>query len=99
MVSWDSNKKASVLWYVMGIIGIGNLIAIIYVLLSSSKRKLYSILYILGFIGPLIAYLAINDDAQLKDMSFKLMIGNIIYYILYFVIFATMFAKLGLFAL
>ncbi len=93
MVSWDPNKKASVLWYIMGIIGIGNLIALIYVLLSTSKKKLYSILFIVGFIGPLIAYLVVNDDKNLKDMSFKLMIGNIIYYILYFGLFAALFAK------
>lgn len=80
MAEWDPAGKASKGWYLAGLfLGIGNIIAIIYVLTSRSKKKIFSLLYLVGFLGPLITYLVIRDeDQKLADLSLKLMIGNII---------------------
>ncbi|MDE1846897.1 MAG: hypothetical protein KGH52_02450 [Candidatus Micrarchaeota archaeon] len=80
MPKWDPKGDASKWWYVVGLFStIGNVIAIIYVLLSDSRKKLAGVLYIVGFFGPLVVYLiAKKDDHKLANLSFKLMIGNLI---------------------
>lgn len=80
MTKWNRNKDASNWWYVAGLTGgIGGLIAIIYVLLSESKMKVFSLLYLLNVLGPIVVYFVVRDeDHKLADLSKKLLIGNLL---------------------
>ncbi len=83
MVTWDSNIKASRWWYLAGFSLIGALVATIYVLLSKSQKKTLSLLYLVGFIGPIIVYAIVKGkDNKLADLSIKLFIGEIIIFII-----------------
>lgn len=76
---WDPNGKASAWWFLIGVVPFGNLIAIIYVLMSESKKKIFSLLYLIGFLGPLIVFVIVKDeDHKLGDLSIKLAVGNIL---------------------
>jgi len=79
MVDWDPKAKASNWWYLAGVAySIGWIIALIYVLVSNSKKKWFSLLYIITFIGPAIVYFVAKDeDQKLADLSKKLFIGSI----------------------
>ena len=97
MADWNDNGKASALWVLVGLAsGICNIAAIIYVLVSKSRKKLFSILYIIGFIGPLIAYFVCRkEDRKLASISLRLAIGNAILAIL--VIALELFFTIGAF--
>lgn len=85
--AWDPNGKASRLWYLAGIAGIGNIIALVYVLIKGGKTKILSLLYILGIIGTIMAYfLSKNEDKKLADISIKLFVGNVLEVILVFLL-------------
>ncbi len=91
MADWNPNGKASPLWYLVGIAsGIGNIAAMIYILVSKSQKKLFSLLYLVGFFGPLIAYFLLRkDDPKLASISLKLAIGNILFVVVYIIILAS----------
>lgn len=94
---WSSKTKVSWLWAVLGAVPFGNLIAILYVLVSDCKNKLHSLLYLFGTIGPLIAFLLLRDsDSRLADLSLKLLIGNIVSVILVLALAVTLGALFSL---
>ncbi len=80
MAAWDPQARASNWWYLAGAAeGIGSIVAIIYVLVSDSKKKFFSLLYLIGILGPIIVYLVCkDDDPKLANLSKKLLIGNIV---------------------
>ncbi len=76
---WDTSKKASKIWILLGLIGIGQLIALIYSLVSKKdKDRFFGILFILGWLGDLIIYFVEKDrDKYLSSMALYLFIGEI----------------------
>ncbi len=80
MIEWDYNGRASNWWYVLGFLsGIGLLIALIYVLVSNSKNRIWALFYLIGIIGEIIIYILFkNTDKKLADLTKKLLIGQII---------------------
>ena len=52
---WDIKKNASKIWILLGFIGIGQLIALIYSLVSKDdKDRILGVLFILGWLGYFI---------------------------------------------
>ncbi len=80
MAKWNRRNDASNWWYLAGLVGgIGSIIAIIYVLLSESKKRVFSLLYLLNILGPIVVYFVCkDDDPKLANLSKKLLIGNIV---------------------
>lgn len=77
--TWNPQANAKWVWYLAGIIPLGSIAAIIYVLMSDSKKRIFSILFILGMIGPLLVWLVVDgDDRHLSDIGKKIFIGQII---------------------
>ncbi len=97
MAGWNPKGKSSPLWYLVGLTsGLGNIITMIWVLVSDSKKKLFSLLYLINFLGPLIAYFVCKDeDPKLASISLKLAIGNILAGVIIGVIFAVGVFTLG----
>jgi hypothetical protein len=77
---WDTKKKASKFWIILGLIGIGQLVALIYSLVSKEdKDRVFGVLFILGFLGDLIIYFIEKDkDKYLSSMALYLLIGEIV---------------------
>ena len=77
---WDTSKKASKVWILLGFIGIGQLVALIYSLVSKNdKDRVFGVLFILGWLGDLIIYFIEKDkDMYLSSMALYLLIGEIV---------------------
>ena len=77
---WDTSKKASKLWILLGLIGIGQLIALIYSLVSKNdKDRVLGVLFILGWLGDIIIYFLEKDkDQYMASMALYLLIGETI---------------------
>lgn len=77
---WNKNKKASILWILLGALGIGQLVALIYSLVSKNdKDRIFGVLFILGWLGDIIIYVIEKDkDKYLATMALYLLIGNVI---------------------
>ncbi len=77
---WDTSKKASKVWILLGFIGIGQLVALIYSLVSKNdKDRVFGVLFILGWLGDLIIYFIEKDkDKYLSSMALYLLIGEIV---------------------
>ncbi len=91
---WDTSKKASAAWILLGIIGIGQFIALIYSLVSKNdKDRVFGVLFILGWLGDLIIYFVEKDkDKYLSSMALYLFIGEVLLFVVAIVLFG-----LGLF--
>ena len=91
---WDTSKKASKIWIFLGLIGIGQLIALIYSLVSKNdKDRVFGVLFILGWLGDLIIYFVEKDkDKYLSSMALYLFIGEVLLFVVAIVLFG-----LGLF--
>jgi hypothetical protein len=65
---------------ILGLIGIGQLVALIYSLVSKEdKDRVFGVLFILGFLGDLIIYFIEKDkDKYLSSMALYLLIGEIV---------------------
>lgn len=92
---WDTSKKASKVWIFLGFIGIGQLVALIYSLVSKNdKDRVFGVLFILGWLGDLIIYFIEKDkDKYIASMALYLLIGEVIVVIL-----AVLFFSLGIFS-
>lgn len=79
-MSWDTRKKASYGWIVLGLIGVGQIVALIYSLISKNdKDRVFGVLFLLGWLGDIIIYVIEKDkDKYLATMALYLLIGNII---------------------
>lgn len=87
-LKWQYDGKASRWWYLLGFLGIGNLIALIYVLLSNSKNRVWALFYLLGIFGDIILYLVFRViDNKLADLSMKLFIGQLVSLLLVIIVF------------
>ena len=77
---WDTSKKVSKIWILLGLIGIGQLVALIYSLVSKNdKDRVFGVLFILGWLGDIIIYFIEKDkDKYLSSMALYLLIGEII---------------------
>jgi hypothetical protein len=77
---WDVKQNVSKWWYLAGLLGtIGAIAAIIYVLVSDSRMKIFSLLFLISLIGPAIVYfLCKKDDWRLANLAQKLFIGQVI---------------------
>ena len=77
---WDVSKKASKVWILLGFIGIGQLVALIYSLVSKNdKDRVFGVLFILGWLGDLIIYFIEKDkDKYIASMALYLLIGEVI---------------------
>ncbi len=91
---WDTSKKASKIWILLGLIGVGQLIALIYSLVSKNdKDRVFGVLFILGWLGDLIIYFVEKDkDKYLSSMALYLFIGEVLLFVVAIVLFG-----LGLF--
>ena len=80
MAEWNKNVKASKIWVLLGLIGIGQLVALIYSLVKKNdKDRIFGVLFILGWIGDIIIYFLQKDkDEYLSSMALYLLVGNII---------------------
>ena len=91
---WDKKKEASKLWILLGFIGIGQLVALIYSLVSKDdKDRILGVLFILGWLGDIILYFIEKDkDKYLSSMALYLFIGEIIMFVIIFpLLFLTAF--------
>ncbi len=88
-IKWKGHSKASDWWYLIGLTGgIGYLAAIIYTLVSDNKNRIWSLFYLLGFIGGIVLYFVFEkSDRKFADMSKKLVIGNIVAIVIALVVF------------
>ncbi len=93
MAEWNKNVKASKIWVLLGLIGIGQLVALIYSLVKKNdKDRILGVLFILGWIGDIILYFIQKDkDKYLSSMALYLLIGNIILVVGVIVLFAARF--------
>ena len=91
---WDTSKKASKIWIILGFIGIGQLIALIYSLVSKNdKDRILGVLFILGWLGDIIIYFLEKDkDKYIASMALYLLIGEIVV-----IIVAVLLFSVGLF--
>ncbi len=91
-MAWDTSKKASKIWILLGFIGIGQLIALIYSLVNKNdKDRVIGVLFILGWLGDLIIYFLEKDkDKYLSSMALYLFIGEIILTVIYFLFFVVL---------
>ena len=80
MADWDPKKKASKVWILLGAIGIGQLVALIYVLVKKNdKDRVLALLLLLGWLGNIILYFIQKDkDNNLSSLALYLLIGEII---------------------
>ena len=92
---WDTSKKASKIWILLGLIGIGQLVALIYSLVKKNDRdRVLGVLFILGWLGDIIIYFLEKDkDQYMASMSLYLLIGEIVV-----IVVAVLFFSLGLFS-
>jgi len=81
---WDIKKNASKIWILLGFIGIGQLIALIYSLVSKDdKDRILGVLFILGWLGDIIIYFIEKDkDKYISSMALYLFIGELILFII-----------------
>ena len=98
---WDPNEKASWLWSLLGFIGVGQLVALIYVLIKNDKNRLFALLFLLGWLGDLVLYFVFKGkDERLSSIAIKLFLGEIAIIIIALIIIAVMgISLLGLFTL
>ena len=80
MAEWNENVKASKIWVLLGLIGIGQLVALIYSLVKKKDHdRILGVLFILGWLGDIIIYFIQKDkDKYLSSMALYLLIGNIL---------------------
>ncbi len=91
---WNTKQEASKIWILLGFIGIGQLVALIYSLVSKDdKDRIFGVLFILGWLGDLILYFIEKDkDKYLSSMALYLFIGEIIMFVVIFpLLFLTAF--------
>ncbi|MCL4396850.1 hypothetical protein M1494_00700 [Candidatus Parvarchaeota archaeon] len=88
---WDTSKKASKIWIILGFIGIGQLIALIYSLVSKNdKDRILGVLFILGWLGDIIIYFLEKDkDKYIASMALYLLIGEIVVIIVAVLLFSA----------
>jgi hypothetical protein len=95
---WDPNEKANWLWVLLGFIGIGQLVALIYVLIKNDKNRLFALLFLLGWLGDLILYFVFKGkDERLSSIAIKLFLGEIAVIIIALIFIAV--TGIGLFSL
>ena len=77
---WNVKKEASKVWILLGLIGIGQLVALIYSLVNKNDEdRVFGVLFILGWLGDIILYFIEKDkDKYLSSMALYLLIGNIL---------------------
>ena len=82
---WDTKKKASKIWILLGLLGVGQLIALIYSLVSKNdKDRVFGVLFILGWLGDIILYFVEKDkDKYLSSMALYLLIGNVVLFVIF----------------
>ena len=73
-------EKASDLWYLAGLTwGLGYFIALIYLLVSKNKNRLFGLLYLLGPLGAIILLVVfMHEDKMVYSLSLKMLVGNLI---------------------
>ncbi len=79
------NVKSSPVWILISAIPfqIGSIVAMLYVISSDNEDKVYSLLFLIPIIGPIISYvLAEGKDKYLSTLSGWVFIGQIISYFL-----------------
>ena len=91
---WNTKKKASYFWILLGFLGIGQIVALIYSLVSKNdKDRVFGVLFILGWLGDIIVYVIEKDkDKYLASIALYLFIGELIFVV-------TVFAMLIIFGL
>lgn len=89
ILHWNKKEDASNWWYLLGFIGfIGYLIALIYVLITDNKNRVYSLFYLISIFGAIIVALIFKDkDYKFYRLSFKLIMGTLVSIIFSFIIF------------
>ena len=83
-IKWKYKGEVSDFWYLAGLFSsIGYIVAMIYMLLTNDKNRVFSLLYLLGIIGGLITYFIFKKkDERFADLSKKLVIGNVLFLVL-----------------
>ncbi len=86
---WNTKEKASKVWILLGFIGLGQLVALIYSLVSKEdKDRVFGVLFILGFIGDILIYFLEKDkDTYIATMALYLLIGEIILLVIWIPLF------------
>ncbi len=79
-MAWDLHKKASKLWILLGLIGVGQIVALIYSLIyKKDEDRFIGILFILGLIGDIIIYLIERKkDRYMADIAIYLLVGEVL---------------------
>ncbi len=97
---WNSNEKASWLWILLGLLGIGQLVALIYVLIKNEKNRVFALLFLLGWLGDIILYFVFKGkDEKLSSIAIKLFMGEIAIIVILLIFVAVVGVSfLGLFA-
>jgi hypothetical protein len=68
---WSIKQKSSKIWILLGFIGVGQLVALIYSLVSKKDSdRVFGVLFILGWLGDIIIYFIEKDkDKHLSSMA------------------------------
>jgi len=88
---WSIKQKSSKIWILLGFIGVGQLVALIYSLVSKKDSdRVFGVLFILGWLGDIIIYFIEKDkDKHLSSMALYLLFGEILLIVI--VIFVSVF--------
>ncbi len=79
MDNWNPNEKPSAIWYLLGFIGVGNLVALIYTLIADKKNRLFGLLFLVGIIGNIVIYLMFKQsDKKLAGMALDTLVGGVV---------------------
>ena len=77
----DSHSRASLVWIFVSAIPlqIGSIAAMLYVLSSINDNKAYSLLFLIPFMGPIVAYvLTSTKDEYISSMAGWIFLGQIL---------------------
>ncbi len=81
----SSTSKSSPVWILISAVPplIGTIAAVLYVLSSDNKNKAYSLLFLIPIIGPIIAYVLMEQkDRYISSMAGWVFLGQILGYII-----------------
>lgn len=88
----QNNKKPGPIWIIISAIPlqIGSIIAMLWILSSDNKNKAYALLYLIPFIGPIIAYVLMGKkDKYVSTMAEWVFVGQILGYVVWYLLFIS----------